>query len=248
MFQNPADGFCAERAHGSSGSAMRRLRSWLRHERQTVALELAPALHHSRDARSEVAHDALRGQKAASSGEEAGVVTHNTLRGLKTLPPGMRSEQLPEAPGTQRCVRTVRGTSVGAPLLAVQSLRGFDGVDDTAARFLLRQALKKEEEEEKERKEGEEGEEGVACAPEGGHGRDARAARYLASHSCPAGEGGCADSGAGRHRCRQASFPPHEEEEEEEEEEKDDAASLIPLDVFSRPLVSGSHLFYLVLA
>ena len=43
-------------------------------------------------------------------------------------------------------------------------------------------------------------------------------------------------------------FPPHEEEEEEEEEEKDDAASLIPLDFFLQPLVSGSHLFYLVLA
>ena len=114
-----------------------------------------PALHHSQDARSEVAHEALRGQKAASSGEEAGVVTHNALRGLKTLLPGMRPEQLPEAPGLQRCDRTVRGTSVGAPLLAVQSLRGFDGVDDTAAKFLLQQALKmkKEEEEEKERKE-----------------------------------------------------------------------------------------------
>ena len=109
---------------------------------------------HSRDARSEVAHEAPRGQKAATSGEEAGVVTHHALRGLKTLPPGMRPEQLPEAPGPQRCDRTVRGTSVGVPLLAVQSLRGFDGVDNTAAKFLLQQALKlkKEEEEEKERR------------------------------------------------------------------------------------------------
>ena len=86
------------------------------------------------------------------------------------------------------------------------------------------------------------------CAPEGGHGRDARAARYFASHSFPVAEGGLADSGAGRHRCRHASFPPHEEEEEEEEEEKDDAASLIPLDFFLRPFVSGSHLFCLGLA
>ena len=46
----------------------RRLRSMLRHERQTVAMELAAALHHSRDARSDVAHGALRGQKTASSG------------------------------------------------------------------------------------------------------------------------------------------------------------------------------------
>ena len=48
----------------------------------------------------------------------------------------------------------MRGTSVGAPVLAVQSLRGFDGVDDTAAKFLRQQALKeKKEEEEEERRE-----------------------------------------------------------------------------------------------
>ena len=158
MFQNPADGLCAERAHGSSGSAkrrrQRRLRSWLRHERQTVALEVAAALHHSRDV-GPGTHAGLRAQKAASSGEVEAYETHSALRGPKQPPPGMRSEQLPEAPGPQRCDRTVRGTSVGAPLLAVQSLRGFDGVDDTAAKFLLQQALKlkKEEEEEKERKE-----------------------------------------------------------------------------------------------
>ena len=53
MFPNPADGFCADRALGSSGSAKRRrerrLRAMLRHERQTVAMELAAALHHSSD-------------------------------------------------------------------------------------------------------------------------------------------------------------------------------------------------------
>ena len=131
----------------------RRLRSWLRHERQTVAMELAAALHHSRDV-GPGTHAGLRAQKAASSREEAGVETHHALRGLKTLPPGMRPEQLPEAPGPQRCDRTVRGISVGAPLLAVQSLRGFDGVDNTAAKFLLQQALKlKKEEEEEEKRE-----------------------------------------------------------------------------------------------
>ena len=62
----------------------------------------------------------------------------------------MRLEQLPKAPGPQRCDRRVRGTSVGAPVLAVQSLRGFDGVDDTVAKFLLQQALKKKKEEEEE--------------------------------------------------------------------------------------------------
>ena len=87
-------------------------------------------------------------------GEVEAYETHSALRGAKQPPPGERPEQLLEAPGPQRCDRTVRGTSVGAPLLAVQSLRGFDGVDDTAAKFLLLQALKmKKEEEEKERKE-----------------------------------------------------------------------------------------------
>ena len=67
---------------------------------------------------------------------------------------GMRPERLVDARGPQRCDRTVRGTSVGAPVLAVQSLRGFDGVDDTAAKFLRQQALKeKKEEEEEERRE-----------------------------------------------------------------------------------------------
>ena len=80
--------------------------------------------------------------------------THSALQRPKQPPPGERPEQLPETPGPQRCDRTVRGTSVGAPLLAVQSLRGSDGVDDTAAKFLLLQGLKmKKEEEEKERKE-----------------------------------------------------------------------------------------------
>ena len=66
---------------------------------------------------------------------------------------GTRPELLLDARGPQRCDRTVRGTSVGAHVLAVQSLRGFDGVDDTAAKFLLQQALKeKKEEEEEERR------------------------------------------------------------------------------------------------
>ena len=45
----------------------RRLRSMLRHERQTVAIELAAALHYSRDV-GPGAHVGLRAQKTASSG------------------------------------------------------------------------------------------------------------------------------------------------------------------------------------
>ena len=53
---------------------------------------------------------------------------------------GMRPERLVDARGPQRCVRTV--PSVGAPILAVQSLRGFDGVE-----FLLQLAVKLKEKE-----------------------------------------------------------------------------------------------------
>ena len=63
---------------------------------------------------------------------------------------GMRPERLVDARGPQRCVRSA--PSVGAPVLAVQSLRGFDGVDDTAAKFLLQLALQMKEEEEEDKK------------------------------------------------------------------------------------------------
>ena len=48
----------------------RRLRSMLRHERQTVAMELAAALHHSRDVGSGK-NDGLRAQKTVNSREDA---------------------------------------------------------------------------------------------------------------------------------------------------------------------------------
>ena len=63
---------------------------------------------------------------------------------------GLRPERLVDARRPQRCGRTP--PSVGAPVLAVQSLRGFDGVDNTAAKFLLRQTLKMKEEEEEDKK------------------------------------------------------------------------------------------------
>ena len=46
----------------------------LRHELQTVAMELAAALHHSRDV-GPGTHVGLRAQKTASSGQRPGVLT-----------------------------------------------------------------------------------------------------------------------------------------------------------------------------
>ena len=64
------------RAERETGSARRRrerrLRSWLRHERMTVRMELAAALHHSayKDAGPET-NDALRSQETVNSREGA---------------------------------------------------------------------------------------------------------------------------------------------------------------------------------
>ena len=68
----------------------RRLRSWLRHERQTVAMELAVALHHSWGG-GPATHDGPRAQKAASRGG-ARVDVHGEAP--DEAPP-------PEEPGTQ---------------------------------------------------------------------------------------------------------------------------------------------------
>ena len=60
MFQNPADGSCADRVLGSSAARRRkerRVRSMLRHERMTVAMALAEFLHRS-----------SRGQRMARAG------------------------------------------------------------------------------------------------------------------------------------------------------------------------------------
>ena len=109
-----------------SGSAkrrrQRRLRSWLRHERQTVALELAAALHHSRDV-GPGTHAGPRAQKAASSREVEAHETYSALRGPKQPPPGERPGILLE-PLPQRSDRSRRHFSgdthptPGLPVLA----------------------------------------------------------------------------------------------------------------------------------
>ena len=64
--------------------------------------------------------------------------------GLRPAPPS-------EVAGPQGAAATGGYVAAGAPLLAVSSLRGFDGVDDITAKFLLQQALKLKEKEEEER-------------------------------------------------------------------------------------------------
>ena len=192
MFPNPADGLCADRAHGTVGAARRRrdrrLRAFLKHERVTVAMKLATIQHHSYLKSGVVNVGVQVGSPLAPVTEYVApaqvppvysttTVTTDLVHPqfsstavvpsapcvVGSLPPveeftgpvydqvlqvfvGMRPERLVDARKPQRCGRTV--PSVGAPVLAVQSLRGFDGVDNTATKFLLQQALKKKEEEE----------------------------------------------------------------------------------------------------
>ena len=94
--------------------------------------ELAAALHHSRDARSDVAHEALRGQKTASSG-------------MRLAPPEEVSE--PQ-------VWAVTVGYVAAPVHLVSSpmLAGGDATDDVTVAFLVAASLEeKKDEEEKAR-------------------------------------------------------------------------------------------------
>ena len=68
---------CAGTSSARRRRRERRLRSWLRHERMTVAMELAAATHHSspKGGWPDTTHDAPRGQKTASSaGAHPGVL------------------------------------------------------------------------------------------------------------------------------------------------------------------------------
>ena len=105
----------------------RRLRSWLRHERQTVAMVLAEVCHHSsgsfpptlkeRRMAGQVAYEALRGQRTArTAGLQGRLVAHSR-------------------PGCG-----------GAPSPSLPHLAGGDTLDDTSVHFLLEMALLSPEE------------------------------------------------------------------------------------------------------
>ena len=121
MIPNPADGFCADRAHGSSGSAKRRrerrLRSWWRHEAQSVRAAVATVLHHSCDVGREL-YNVPRHQKMATAREEVVNEPYDALRGLTTPPPGERPALLVEVQ-PQGCVErhVVEDPSELAPMV-----------------------------------------------------------------------------------------------------------------------------------
>ena len=88
----------------------------MRHELQTVAMELAAALHHSRDGGFE-AHVGLRTLKTASSGTRPGVLKEPEARGV---------------------VVTVGHVAAAVPLGSRPRLQGGYVIDGRAVRFLLK--------------------------------------------------------------------------------------------------------------
>ena len=114
--------------HGErdSGAAKRRrerrLRSWLKHERQTVRMALAEALHHSsgttpskRDTRvvEGAKYDALRGQKTVTRAGEGEVrEEHQALRGQTRLPPGDAASTSRRGAAAGACGAALRGAYV----------------------------------------------------------------------------------------------------------------------------------------
>ena len=113
----------------------RRLRATLRHERQTVAMELAAALHHSRDGGRETYYG-LRAPKTASSGGRPGVLTE------------------PEPQGQERPWTFPRRSQVAREPQPLLHLGVGEVHDGPLVSFLLQRALlARRKEEEKERKE-----------------------------------------------------------------------------------------------
>ena len=118
----------------------RRLLSWLKHERQSVAMALAEYTHH-----------ASRGQTRARAREEVENVARDGLRAQKSPPPGERPGCLVD-PGPRRSDRTVRrsaGDGLPTPDLPVLAGASGEAVDASTLSFLTAKALevtRKEEE------------------------------------------------------------------------------------------------------
>ena len=119
-----------------SGAAMRRrerrLRSWAKHERMTVAMALAENLHHSRQKVEGGVHVGPRAQKTArATGARPGVLTE---------------------PEPQVGAVTVGYVAAPVPLVSSPILAGGDATDDVTVAFLVAAALEeKKDEEEKAR-------------------------------------------------------------------------------------------------
>ena len=112
-----------ERASGTSARRRRerRLRSWAKHERMSIAVALAENFHHSRQKVEGNASDGLRAQKSArAAGYHPGVLKDPEVQWFK-----------------ERSLFV----SAGCPSLVVSPLTGHDGLDSRTLQFLQAQSL-----------------------------------------------------------------------------------------------------------
>ena len=137
----------------------RRLRALPRHGRQSIAMALAAALHHtpplcwSEEEKCGVAAGRRStGTEHRHQGQEVEHEQYHAPREQKPPPPGERPGLLAEL-GPQKSDRTAQRSSGVTPLVVVPSLAGGDGIDSTTISFLVRVALKQKEEKEKEERE-----------------------------------------------------------------------------------------------
>ena len=111
----------------------RRLRSWAKHERLSVAMALAEALHHSSGLPTKTVVE-RRERREGEVREE-----HIAPRGQTRPPPGMRPAPLVEVAEPQVVEAARAHRAAGVPSLAPAVLGGGgDGVDSAALAFLSR--------------------------------------------------------------------------------------------------------------
>ena len=177
----------------------RRLRSWLRHERMTVAMTLAEMAHHT----------APRGPKMARVGEEVVQDAHEALRGQKTPPPGKRPAALRES-GPQLVAEHAGCPCSCLPSLATPVSGGCDGRRGGLLLPPFPRGLCVGGQKEG----GGEGGAGEAGEEHRGEGAVARCA------ACSPDAGAEAQDRRDLRRVSGLSLPPAGEEEEEEEEEE----------------------------
>ena len=131
----------------AGGVAPRRMRSWWRHEQQSIRMALGAAAHHSAQQ-----YAALRGPKTGTRAREGEVhEMYDAPRRQNAPHPRERPGSLVD-PGPQRSDRTVRRSSGQVPLLVVALLAdaSADGVDAATLSFLTASALEARRKEEEE--------------------------------------------------------------------------------------------------
>ena len=129
----------ADRARAAKSRRERRLRSWLRHERMTVAAELSAALHHSRGGGAGEVRQPTGTEDGHRSRRRRWCTTPTTPNGDRPYPLQGCGWAVSLSLAPQRSDRSLRRSSREAPLLRVPSLAdaSAEAIDGRTFRYLL---------------------------------------------------------------------------------------------------------------